>query len=210
MNNLKMSLHLNIRLLAVAITKRCITCCIEICRERIMYLPIDFDVSIAYKAFNWINRNDGLSRSCSDYTNYNGGYLHGSIRNDTHGDVPNNRTTAISPNNSMRSRRSSSANQRYIPVSHLTYKSMKYSAWLTKHRLALLVTFSSIADALDWSDVATTYSTRRAAAKNKQSWRHGDRTFTADQTIAWGGSWVNAVGEDGWTDATVQWPWKRR
>ncbi|XP_058804886.1 voltage-dependent T-type calcium channel subunit alpha-1G isoform X2 [Phymastichus coffea] len=60
------------------------------------------------------------SLSCGDYTNYNGGYLHGSIRNDTHRDVPNNRTTAISPNNSMRSRRSSSANQRYVSQMHWT------------------------------------------------------------------------------------------
>ena len=49
-------------------------------------------------------------RSCGDYTNYNGGYLLGSIRNDTHRDLPNNRNNnkcSLSPNNSIRSRKSS-------------------------------------------------------------------------------------------------------
>lgn len=45
---------------------------------------------------------------------FNGGYLHGSIRNDTQSDTPNNRTTvltsnnrSLSPNNSIASRSSS-------------------------------------------------------------------------------------------------------
>ncbi|XP_011497163.1 PREDICTED: voltage-dependent T-type calcium channel subunit alpha-1G [Ceratosolen solmsi marchali] len=67
--------------------------------------------------------NVGHKSFCGDYTNYNGGYLHGSIRNDTQRDVPNNRTTAmttnncsLSPNNSIRSRRSSI--HRYTPTSN--------------------------------------------------------------------------------------------
>ncbi|XP_015590684.1 voltage-dependent T-type calcium channel subunit alpha-1G isoform X2 [Cephus cinctus] len=55
------------------------------------------------------------SINCADYTNYNGGYLRGSIRNDTQCDTPNNRTAittnnrSLSPNNSIKSRSSSVA-----------------------------------------------------------------------------------------------------
>ncbi|XP_023315824.1 voltage-dependent T-type calcium channel subunit alpha-1G isoform X4 [Trichogramma pretiosum] len=65
------------------------------------------------------------SLSCGDYTTYNNGYLQGSIRNDTHCDFPNNRSTAminnhsLSPNNSVRSRRSS-VQCRYTPRYHWT------------------------------------------------------------------------------------------
>ncbi|XP_012271946.2 voltage-dependent T-type calcium channel subunit alpha-1H [Orussus abietinus] len=60
--------------------------------------------------------NNGRSTGsaiCSEYASYNGGYLHGSIRNDTQRSTPNNRAMSnncsLSPNNSIKSRSSSVA-----------------------------------------------------------------------------------------------------
>nr|XP_034187863.1 voltage-dependent T-type calcium channel subunit alpha-1G isoform X2 [Osmia lignaria] len=58
--------------------------------------------------------NNGRSTLLGSNSTFNGGYLHGSIRNDTQSDTPNNRTTvltsntrSLSPNNSIESRSSS-------------------------------------------------------------------------------------------------------
>ncbi|XP_026299337.1 voltage-dependent T-type calcium channel subunit alpha-1G isoform X4 [Apis mellifera] len=58
--------------------------------------------------------NNGRSTILGSNSTFNGGYLHGSIRNDTQSDTPNNRTTvltsnnrSLSPNNSIESRSSS-------------------------------------------------------------------------------------------------------
>ncbi|XP_076629158.1 ca[2+]-channel protein alpha[[1]] subunit T isoform X2 [Colletes latitarsis] len=58
--------------------------------------------------------NNGRSALLGSNSTFNGGYLHGSIRNDTQSDTPNNRTTiltsnnrSLSPNNSIGSRSSS-------------------------------------------------------------------------------------------------------
>ncbi|XP_017887476.1 voltage-dependent T-type calcium channel subunit alpha-1G isoform X3 [Ceratina calcarata] len=58
--------------------------------------------------------NNGRSTLIGTNSTFNGGYLHGSIRNDTQSDTPNNRTTvltsnnrSLSPNNSIGSRGSS-------------------------------------------------------------------------------------------------------
>ncbi|KAF3426148.1 hypothetical protein E2986_05217 [Frieseomelitta varia] len=58
--------------------------------------------------------NNGRSTLLGSNPTFNGGYLHGSIRNDTQSDTPNNRTTvlasnnrSLSPNNSIGSRSSS-------------------------------------------------------------------------------------------------------
>ncbi|KAK9301586.1 hypothetical protein QLX08_006035 [Tetragonisca angustula] len=58
--------------------------------------------------------NNGRSTLLGSNPTFNGGYLHGSIRNDTQSDTPNNRTTvlasnnrSLSPNNSIESRSSS-------------------------------------------------------------------------------------------------------
>ncbi|KAG7209645.1 hypothetical protein KM043_011292 [Ampulex compressa] len=58
--------------------------------------------------------NNGRSTLVGSNSTFNGGYLHGSIRNDTQSDTPNNRTTvltsnnrSLSPNNSIESRGSS-------------------------------------------------------------------------------------------------------
>ncbi|XP_076757109.1 ca[2+]-channel protein alpha[[1]] subunit T [Xylocopa sonorina] len=58
--------------------------------------------------------NNGRSTLLGSNSTFNGGYLHGSIRNDTQSDTPNNRTIvltsnirSLSPNNSIESRSSS-------------------------------------------------------------------------------------------------------